>query len=752
MVAVVLLTNLPGLIGLVHPNPISVTIRASSNFTRGFLPGTWFTDPDIGWTAQALGHRAALDWLHLSVPWWNPFEGLGSPLAAEMQSAAFFPPVILFAFSNGALWFHVFLELAAGLATYALVREVGLSRLAATAGGTLFGLNGTFSWLPHAPMNPVALLPLLLLGIERCYRRPERSSGWIIVAFALALSAYAGFPETAYLDTCMGVAWAVFRLAGSPRDRRARLFGLLCLGGLVGLLLALPIAIPFGEYLRQSFTGRHAHGVGYVFLQSVNLPTLGLPYLFGSIGALQSRIGSLAPYFKATGSYFSPIGGFVTVSSLVLAIAGVVGGRRERGLRIFLAVFTGTMIAWTFGVPPFGYLTTILPYMSHVDIARYSPPAWELGCVLLACFGLDSLRLESRSGSSPDDAERKNSRRVRLGVLAGCLGTLAIGAVTLGGTAGRLAHSLADIDSGARTYAEATIAWAVALVLLIGVLAMWRRRFVIVAVAALVIVDAVVMAGIPQLSAGRSYQLDLAPVAYLQAHLGDGRYFSFGIYHSDYGSYFGLAQLDETDLPVPSAFASEITSHLGTNSYPVHFDGTHVLNPSGPSPVAQALANIRAYEQLGVRYFLAPTRRHVFGRGRHLPDGLRRVFHDRDASIYALPHPVPYFSVEGGHCTLTPHGRDLVVATCASQATLVRSELDLAGWAATVNGRAAPILDADGLLSSVRLKPGRNVVAFSYAPPNIDIAVAGFLLGVILCLVLPLERRRRTRRRPMGLT
>jgi hypothetical protein len=68
-----------------------------------------------------------------------------------------------------------------------------------------------------------------------------------------------------------------------------------------------------------------------------------------------------------------------------------------------------------------------------------------------------------------------------------------------------------------------------------------------------------------------------------------------------------------------------------------------------------------------------------------------------------------------------------------SQATLVRSELDR-------------------LLSSVRLKPGRNVVAFSYAPPNIDIAVAGFLLGVNLCLVLPLERRRRARRRPMGLT
>ena len=48
-------------------------------------------DPNVGFITQSLGHLAALDILHGHLPWWNYFEGLGQPLAGEMQSAALFP-------------------------------------------------------------------------------------------------------------------------------------------------------------------------------------------------------------------------------------------------------------------------------------------------------------------------------------------------------------------------------------------------------------------------------------------------------------------------------------------------------------------------------------------------------------------------------------------------------------------------------------------------------------------------------------
>lgn len=63
------------------------------------------------------------------------------PLAGEMQPAAFFFPfVLLLLLKGGVLWLGIALETVAGLAAYALSRELGLGRLAALTGGALFAL------------------------------------------------------------------------------------------------------------------------------------------------------------------------------------------------------------------------------------------------------------------------------------------------------------------------------------------------------------------------------------------------------------------------------------------------------------------------------------------------------------------------------------------------------------------------------------------------------------------------------------
>src|SRR5580698_6555265 len=63
------------------------------NLRPGIVPGpmSWL-DPSVGYITQPLGHLAISDWLHGIIPWWDPYAGVGMPLAAEMQTSVFFLP------------------------------------------------------------------------------------------------------------------------------------------------------------------------------------------------------------------------------------------------------------------------------------------------------------------------------------------------------------------------------------------------------------------------------------------------------------------------------------------------------------------------------------------------------------------------------------------------------------------------------------------------------------------------------------
>jgi hypothetical protein len=721
----ILLVNLPALVHLVDVNPVGQAGRAVSRVTPGLIPAALSTDANTGYTAQSLGHRAALDWLHGQVPWWNPLEGIGSPLAAEMQSAAFFPPVLLFALSDGSLYFHVFLEIVAGLSTWFLLRELGLSPSIATVGGFLFGLSGTFDWLWNAPMNPVPFLPLALLGVERAFRRPGSHSGWIILAFAGALSLYAGFPETAYLDLLLVVAWAALRLTQSRK--RASLAGRYVLAGTTGLLLALPLLVPVAEYLPHASTAMNPSGIGNMHFDHSATAILGLPYLYGSVAEFDRFVPSVAVQI------WGPVGGFLTATTLVLGIAGLLGSRREAGLRYLLAIAVLATLCWSFGVWPYSELTRVLPYMSHIAVRRYSAPLWELSAVILACFGLEALGTDRRS---------------RQAMVAGGAAMLASMVVTVLGTGRGLLAALSHRYGSAGAWAIGSVAWSAALVVLVTALGLGRRaRLTRVLVGALVVVDAGAMAFLPQLGGFRSQTVDTAPVRYLARHLGFGRFFSFGAYHPDYGSYFGIASIGTSDAPIPQNWSDEITSRLAPNTQPWRFDGMSTEDPLGHSPVSQAFANLPAYEALDVRYLIfkdpaTPIHRPTGTQAA----GMRTVFDDGFVTIDDLPHPTPYFRTLGPGCTATGKTPEEAITSCTSPGMLVRSELYLPGWSATVNGRSTRVVDYQGLLTGVRLPAGRSVIRFSYTPPNIPGALVGFAVGMLLLIAIPARPRLRQRR------
>ena len=144
-----------------------------------------------------------------------------------------------------------------GWSTYFLVRRLGVGRSFATAAGVAFGLCGTFAWLAHAPIRPVALLPLCLIGVERAIEaaREAGRGGWRLLAVALALSILAGFPETTFIDGLFVAWWAVLRLAGPGRDVWRAALARLAGGAAVGVALAAPLLVAFADYLPYAYVG-----------------------------------------------------------------------------------------------------------------------------------------------------------------------------------------------------------------------------------------------------------------------------------------------------------------------------------------------------------------------------------------------------------------------------------------------------------------------------------------------------------------
>jgi len=442
--AVVLVAFLPYLVHLVNPGVFGLTSGLSTEYVGPWLGqhlGLPWIDPNVGFVSQALGHRAASDLLAGHIPWWNPFEGVGFPLLGEGQSAALFPFTPLLALANGQLYFHLVLELVAAAAMQRLLKEMGLARWVTVVGAILFGLNGTFAWLTNAAFNPVAFLPVMLWGIERCRRFSWRRSctGWLLIAVGVALSLYAGFPETAYLEMAFAACWASVRFFQQRRDLRAAYGASVGLGAAVGVLVSAPFLVAFDSATSGADIGGHSGLFATSALPSAALNTLGMPYLYGPILGYSDRAGTLT-------SLWGGVGGYITAATVVMVVFGLIAGR-DRALRALLGGWLALSLAASFGILGLHGLLDHLPGVAQTALFRYAPPTWELAAVVLACLGLESA-----------GREMANRRPVRMRLLvSGAVTCGLVGAILFAGQ-----HVLRALSPtpGFNTFPEAAVAWA----------------------------------------------------------------------------------------------------------------------------------------------------------------------------------------------------------------------------------------------------------------------------------------------------
>ena len=545
-----------------------------------------FLDPNVGATSEALGRLTASDWVHGIVPWWNPYTGIGMPLAGELQPGAFFLPFnLLLLLGEGILWQKIFMQIIAGLATFALVRELGLSRLAALVAGILYALNGTIAWTPGPAGVYCSLpfLPLLLWGVERSRREQQGPLSILIIGAATAWSVLAGFPEPAYIGGMLVLAWGIYRFV-SERKRWV-LAQRAMLGWVLGMLIAAPLLIAFVDYVGESESFA-LHKLGELSLPWGAFSATIMPYVYGSPGTSLHSV----PLSRI----WDNIGGYAGTLTILIAIVGLKSKSAHRGLKFLLSVWILLAMAKTFGVPPITAWMNYIPLMRQTAFFRYSPPSWEFAMIILAAFGLDDFKNNSPSLSP---------------ALAVVIGMLTIG-IALAWPQRGFWERPRDLAPIMFVPLGLSLTWV-----LVGLMAAglsWKllqgeqRRLLL---ASLLVVDAVLMFMLPQLTSAPRGQIDTQAMQFLRDHQGLYRTYALGPMEPNYSAYFGVASIDHNVVPVPKLWASYVEAKLvpGVDTHNPEFYSMITFWPGtmDGSEGERALSqNLKNYLDVGVRYLV----------------------------------------------------------------------------------------------------------------------------------------------------
>ncbi len=335
----------------------------------------------------------AARWLRRGVvPLWNPHLYLGMPFAADNQSGLFYPINLLFFLLTPQLTYqavelmavlHVFM---AGLFTCILLRDMGIGRMAATAGAIAFMLSDLF--IVHlGNLNIIATaswLPLILF----CFRRAIKRPGWAWVGWSgmvLGIAALVGHVQMfLYVGLAM-VAYTLFEMYEHHQKEPAAVWQpalrLLCSGGIAFSLAAISL-IPAWDMTR--YTVRAA--LNYTEASRFSLPPQGL-------------IGLLTPGFwgRGTGPFWGPWlrteVGYIGVLPLLLAAVAVLLTWRRYPLTRFWLILggLGLLIALGDSAALHGWSYALIPLFRQLRVPARAIVLFDLGIAALAAQGLDAL-------------------------------------------------------------------------------------------------------------------------------------------------------------------------------------------------------------------------------------------------------------------------------------------------------------------------------------------------------------------------
>ena len=717
-------------------------------------PSAWAWVPQIRKAHQELAQG--------ELPLWDANVMLGAPLAADAEHGLFNPltwPLVAHP-SNGAwdAWLLGRLLAAGVLCTY-LCRYLGLRSMPAILAGTVYMMSGVFELRTTTIQTGImATLPLLILGVERCLRRPSAWSA-AILALAVASTVLFGMPEESFLCLLMAVAWFAVRFvaeatAKRPFDRLKALYASVG-GGVVGILLSLPLIVPFVEYVRVAYT---LHGPG-------SHPSLQLEQARDLLSLVGPHWNIVGP--RSFAGPFAPVDNWFGAGALVLAGLGIFSRALPRGVRLLLVVTAVLVEAKVVGFPDwYNQLFANTPVLGQITFWAYSGVLVSLAIALLAASGLQQLEL----------------RRVKpLHVLAAALVLAAIIAIAA-------PTYLAGVPL--IRWGQVGLTVVALLAVVVGSLLATRRRWwvhragiAVVATAVTVELGFLVSPELP-LPLRYDYLTATPTTEYLQQVMpsGIGRSYSeTGILYPTTNQAFNIDDVRNLDpliiertrrylkLFVSPTLSDRFdgappnTARIAGNPF---FDALNVqrilvgaplsINAAQLPPSQFSLETVAA-DGVGIfrNLHASPRAQVVFdGRAANGEDNAAALmqqpgFDPTSTAVVETNQPVAASSRKPVPARIQSYDDSHIVMTTTTDApgTLVLADAFYPGWEAAVDGKPAPIHAADIALRSVSVPAGTHTVTMEYKPQSFVIGAAGVPAGVILFIlggwVAPALLRRR---------
>ena len=323
-----------------------------------------------------------------SLPFWNPYQGLGQPMLGNGLSAVLYPLNILLFLIPRTWWDVIYLVnwvLAAYFVTEYL-RVIGCRREGIVVGGIAVLGSGFFQY--YLAMREVvavaAWFPLLMYALERSAREPQWRHRHLVFAIAVACCLTAGQPESSFIALAFATVYGLVTMMtlGANRWR----YVLDCVpGAVIGLMLSAPFWLTFADYAFKAFSN-HPAGT-HMSTIALGWRTIGaylFPMLFGRIQAVPN--GTPVPGWVWD---YSP--GWITIATGLLAFIGVGVAVRERRRELALTAGMGLLVLAKIWALPGATLLAKLPLFDRVVYPRYAVFVAAICAAVLAGVGFDRL-------------------------------------------------------------------------------------------------------------------------------------------------------------------------------------------------------------------------------------------------------------------------------------------------------------------------------------------------------------------------
>ena len=336
-------------------------------------------------------------WRDGDAPLWNPLSATGTPFAATMQAAVFYPVNLLTLPLPFAATFvaSALLRLwVAGFCAYLLMRRYGASSAAGLLTGVSFMLSGfVVAWLGHPHTNVAVWLPALILAVEGLIAsgsRRESMRWWAVLALVTGMQFLGGHIETSRDVLFAGGLYALVRVVQMSGSGLRRVFERLALAGsavVAGAWIAAIQLAPFIEWLPLSAEYRQRSGFDFALWSFdprslLALPLAVMPNLYGN-PAWDGQYWSFNPWGSFNESVL-----YAGVVPLALAIATLMSVRSASIVRAWW-IAGAVSLGLALRLPVLDWINQ-LPGMSLAHPGRLRLVA-IFAVAVLAGFGLDAL-------------------------------------------------------------------------------------------------------------------------------------------------------------------------------------------------------------------------------------------------------------------------------------------------------------------------------------------------------------------------